>query len=152
MILVANLWIPILILLPNVLLIVAPPRAETAFSKIRMPRSWIIAENLGRIGVLTLPLFLPAELGGASGTAALAVMFAALALYYAGWLRFFSGRRSSKLLYEQLMGIPVPLAVAPVLYFAGSSLLLHSWFMSVFALLLAAGHIPSSLRVYHHLI
>ncbi|MFS0727694.1 hypothetical protein [Paenibacillus sp. 1P07SE] len=51
-----NLWIPCLILMPNLLRILAPPIKAGEMAPV--PRKFFsMAENVGRIGVLLLPLF-----------------------------------------------------------------------------------------------
>jgi len=78
-------------------------------------------------------------------------MFIFLLFYYYGWIRYFMGNREYGLLFSPLFGVPVPLAISPVLYFLCASVILHSPFMLISSLILAAGHIPASLNICRQL-
>ena len=136
--------IPVLVLLPNLLWLVFPPRGTPAaemVSKSPLVRLMEVLEWLGRLGCLIIPCFYQVEVKGGWQLGALGVMAAALLLYYAGWARFFLGRRAYRLLFESLLGVPLPLAVSPIVFFLGAAALLGSWPMAAAALILAAGHI-----------
>ena len=45
------------------------------------------------------------------------------------------------LLFSPLMGLPLPMVVSPIAYFLAASVFLSSWFLGVFAVVLAIGHI-----------
>lgn len=68
----------------------------------------------------------------------------ALALYYAGWVRYVLRGRTHALLFAPLCGIPLVLSVAPVVYFGAAALLLRSRPLAVAPALLAAGHLGVS--------
>ena len=73
-------------------------------------------------------------------------MLLALAIYYAGWARYFRQGRDYALLYMPMLNIPVPLAISPVIYFGAASLLLHSFILAIVAILLGVSHIYLSLQ------
>ena len=75
----------------------------------------------------------------------------ALAFYYAGWLRFFLRGRDYALLFRPMLGIPVPMAVSPILYFLLSSVVLGSVYQAVAAAVLGIGHIAITAREYRRL-
>jgi hypothetical protein len=71
-----------------------------------------------------------------------------LSIYYAGWVRFFTRDREYRWLSYPLFSIVVPMALSPVAYFLLSSVILHSIPLLASSLVLAAGHIPISLKSY----
>ena len=136
--------IPFLILLPNLFWMLFPPRGAPAAEKVersRFVRLMEVVEWIGRIGCLVIPLFFRVEVQSGWQIGALGVMAAALLLYYAGWARYFVRRRARRLLFEPLLGVPLPLAVAPIVWFLAAAVLLGSWPMAISALVLAAGHL-----------
>ncbi|MBW4081164.1 hypothetical protein [Paenibacillus sp. S150] len=141
-----SLLIPLMILLPNLLFFRLEPR--------NMPGEAVRnvfftgAEFIGRIGVIILPLFYSLHMQSVFEVLALTLMLLSLGIYYSGWAKYFKNGRPYRLLYTSLMGIPVPLAVSPVLYFLCASVLLHSSCLLIFSLILGAGHIPASLVEY----
>lgn len=104
-----------------------------------------VAEFIGRMGVIIVPLFYSLHLQNGFEVIALIVMLLSLGIYYYGWGRYFRNGRPYRLLFTPLMGIPVPLALCPVLYFLSASVILHSGSLLIFSLILGAGHIPASL-------
>ena len=53
-----------------------------------------------------------------------------------------AGKKSSLAAgYEPCMGIPILLAISPVIYFLAASALFHSWYLLAAAVLLGIGHI-----------
>jgi hypothetical protein len=78
--------------------------------------------------------------------AAWVVIALSLGLYYAGWIRFFSHGRDYTLLFKPMIGIPVPMAVSPVVLFLVSSLVLGSPWQAMAATVLGVGHITITAR------
>ena len=117
--------IPVLILLPNILWVLLPSKSATDNSQI--PLALNIAENIGRAAILIIPFFYAFDCGRHWSGVALVVACLALALYYACWIRYFTGGRTAALIGASFIGIPLPLAVAPVVLLIASSYLLGSW-------------------------
>lgn len=139
-----SLFIPLLILLPNLLFLCFPPQnmpRETKSSSILSA-----AEGIGRAGTLAGPLFFPVKIHSGYEVASLIVMLACLGAYYAGWAGYFTGKREYRLLFRPLFGIPVPMAVGPALYFLLSSVILHSFIMALLGVIFAVSHVWNSLR------
>ncbi|OKP86015.1 hypothetical protein A3844_14780 [Paenibacillus helianthi] len=141
-----SLIIPLMILLPNLLFFKFEPQnmpGETA-------RNLLLtgAEFIGRMGVITVPLFYSLHLQNVYEVLSLVVMLLSLGMYYFGWGRYFMNGRAYRLLFTPLMGVPVPLALSPVLYFLSASVILHSGYLLIFSIILGAGHIPASLSDY----
>ena len=101
-------------------------------------------ERIGQAGAFVIPCFYPINFGHNTGL--LAAALAALAIYYAGWLRYGFQGREYKLLFSPLLGIPLPMAVCPVFYFAVWSALFSSWPLALATAVLAIGHISVSNR------
>lgn len=143
-----NLIIPFLVLLPSFLMIGLPPNNKPENIKETGNRIYIITEGIGRIGVLVTPVFSAIRNESLYEVLALIGMVIFLLLYYIGWLRYFRSNRDFKLLFIPLYGIPVPLAIMPVLYFLSASIILHSYLLFLSSMVLAVGHIPNSLYIY----
>ncbi|MFC3746126.1 hypothetical protein [Paenibacillus sp. GCM10012306] len=139
-----SLVIPLLILLPSLLFFKLEPRNMPSEKNKKL--LYTVAEGVGRVGVIVVPLFFAIHLQETYEIISLVGMVLALLLYYFGWGRYFRNGREYKLLYSPMLGVPVPLAISPIVYFLCASVVLHSVYMLIFSVILAVGHIPSSLR------
>lgn len=140
-----SLSIPAAVFLPNLFFFIMPPVHSPEQSDKSGGMLLRAAEGLGRLGVLALPIFSPIHLSRPYELLSFIVMLAFLAFYYAGWIRYFTRGREYRLLFSPMIHIPIPMAVAPVLYFIGASIVLHSYGLLISSVILAIGHIPSSL-------
>jgi len=104
-------------------------------------------ERAGQAGCFIVPFFYSIQVESGLERASLAALALLLIFYYAGWARFFAGGREFALLYQPILGIPIPMAAAPVLYFLSAAVLLHSWLLAGAAILLAVGHLTVSWTV-----
>lgn len=148
----SGLFITILILWPNLLWMLLPPRDAPDEEQVRANgRVLVILEWVGRIGVFVIPVFYAIEIQRTVQIISLGIMGLALLVYYAGWARYFIRDRSYALLFQPLLSLPVPLAVSPILYFAAASVLLGSWPLAVVTTLLGVTHIPVSYQSYRAL-
>ena len=139
--------VPILVLLPNLLWMLLPPRGQpkgSTGSTPRLHRLMEILEWVGRIATLVIPFFYRVEVQSIRQVIALAVMALALLFYYAGWTRYFVRGRSYGLLFEPFLGIPIPLAISPIVYFLAASVLFGSWYLALATAILAIGHLSIS--------
>lgn len=144
------------ILLPNLLLVVLPARpGEPAGASIgpdglrRTSRGDVIlgaVENVTRIAVLVPALFLRLTIASPRAWAWSAVAALAVAAYYGAWARFFVRGRGPWLLYRSLGRLPVPLAVAPVVYFAAAAGVARSSLYAAVVIAFGCAHIRMSLR------
>jgi hypothetical protein len=100
-----------------------------------------VFERIGQVGSWIIPFFYQLTLSSVIDAVALAIMLGALALYYAGWIRYLVLRREEELLYSSLLGIPLPMAVMPVIYFLSASVLLGSIWLMLATVMLGVGHI-----------
>ena len=141
---VAGLLVGLAILLPSLLLLPFPARGTP-----QLP-----AESLG----LTL-----LERGGpvrcqqrATNTSDApgswwwgAAVVVCVLVYYGLWIRFFSTGRPFLALYAPVGPIPVPMAIFPVLAFLCCAAWLSNWWLAAAAVVLAVGHVTTSLRIAH---
>jgi hypothetical protein len=105
-----------------------------------------ILEWVGRIATLVLPFFYRLEAKNPRQIVALVVMGLALLFYYAGWLRYFVRGREYRLLFEPMAGLPVPLAINPVVVFGAAAVAFASWALAAATVVLGVAHIWISLR------
>lgn len=131
--------IPLLVMLPNIVWMILPKPA--AVQQTAEPLALTIVENIGRIAILVVPFFYALDWKKPLSVPVLIAMGLALALYYAAWIRYFSGGMTAELFRAPLLGIPLPLALAPVAFLLLSSYLMGSWIMFGSALLFGVAHI-----------
>lgn len=125
------------VLAPNLLMIRFPPR--DGLPDARPPRPLVWLERVGQALCIAVPaLVAPGPLAPWWSVA----VALALLLYYGLWARYLRRGRTAALLYRSLWGVPVPMAILPVLAFLAASAWLGSGWIAVAALVLAAGHIP----------
>lgn len=136
--------ITLLVLLPNLLAMFFPPSTRLADDP-QPNRSRLqimtVVERIGQAGSFVIPFFYRVTLTSSIQAIALAIMVGALALYYAGWVRYLVQGRAEVLFYRSLLGIPLPMAIMPVIYFLAASALLGSVWLLLAAVLLGVGHI-----------
>ncbi len=135
--------ISILVLLPNLLFLMFPPR-DVPCERRKPARGWEIMEWVGRLGVFMVPFFCWIEIEGAVEITAVAILIGALGLYYASWVRYVRRGRSFRLLFQPMWGTPLPMAVAPIVYLFAASVVLHSWWQLLATVLFMIGHLSIS--------
>ncbi|SEN28855.1 hypothetical protein SAMN04487895_10153 [Paenibacillus sophorae] len=143
-----SLIIPFLILLPNLMFIRLQPRNGPNQGEEKGNPILSAAEGVGRLGVFIIPIFSSVHIDHSYEVISLIGILISLSLYYIGWIRYFGRGREYNLLFAPMIGIPVPLAVSPVLYFLFASVVLHSVYLFICGVLFAIGHIPNSLNSY----
>jgi hypothetical protein len=132
-------WIPILLLIPNLLWMISP-KPETDGRAVEPPLLTVI-ETIGRIAVLILPWFYSLDLQRPYSLPAAIVVGLALSVYYIAWGRYFAGGRTAEVMRAPLLGIPLPLAVAPVVFLLLSAYLMGSWWMLAASAVFGIAHI-----------
>ena len=133
------------ILLPNILFLFFPPREAPAAQPGGLA-AFVVLERIGQAACAVLPTLFGWQAAGAQSIAALAGMALALALYWACWARYFARGRAFRLLFAPFLRIPLPMAAAPVAYFAFAALGMGSWWFAAAVAAFAAGHIYESRR------
>jgi hypothetical protein len=134
--------IPAFLMLPNVAWMLFYDL--NAGPSVSVPLALSIAENAGRVAVLALPFFYSLNVKKKYSSLAMVAMAIALAVYYVAWVRFFVGGGSAGLLSAPLLGIPGPLALAPVGLLIFSAYLMDSWVIFSVAVSFGALHVWSS--------
>lgn len=137
-----SLLIPLVPLLPNIFLVIFPPRKIT--KKKEEPLVFVVLERFGQLGIFLIPVFYPLRLNGL----ALSLMVLAMTFYYLCWARFFIKGREERYLFLPLWKIPVPMAVIPVFYFTFASIVLNSRLAFFAAIIFAVGHLSITHRSY----
>jgi len=99
--------------------------------------------------VFALPFVLSPRVGTPVALVCLAIAGAAAVLYYVGWARFLIRGRTPLLLFASLGRVPVPLAVAPVIYFLACAAIARSLVYALVVLPFGAAHILLSLKRAH---
>jgi hypothetical protein len=130
------------LLLPNLLWMAYPP-AQLPTTGHSSPLARVLGpiETAGRIAVFTIPFFLNLHLDALIARVCLIAAVPALLVYYIGWARYFVRGRAYDLLSADLLGIPVPLAVAPTIYLLAGSALLQSVLLAIVTALFGAVHL-----------
>ncbi|WP_241248894.1 hypothetical protein [Rhodococcus sp. X156] len=149
----AGLLIGVAVLGPSLLLLVAPPQeglAALGAGTTTTDRVLTVLERLGQAGVL-VALVLSGDRYSAPLDGWFAVGAALLAGYYALWLRYLLRGRHLALLFGPLAGVPVPLAVLPVLALGCAAAWGRSVWLGTAVVVLAAGHWPTSWRTWRRL-
>lgn len=109
------------------------------------PLPFVLLERVGQVGVFLAPILSPMYFGSLYDMIAVVGMALSLGLYYACWTRYFVHGRARRLLVKSLLGIPIPMAVAPVFYFLFAAEIQRSVVVLIAAVLFAGGHIPITL-------
>jgi len=135
--------VTLFVLLPNLLMIFLPPTSLPAGAgkKSSLIAAMEIVERAGQGFAFVIPFFYPLKIQGSLEIAGLTGMILALLFYYLNWGRYVLQGRSFRLLYQPCVGIPIPLAISPVIYFLLASVLFHSWYLLAAAVVLGIGHI-----------
>ncbi len=135
--------VSILALLPNILFFLMPAssRPPEDDSPTGLRRWMEVTERAGQAGVFVIPFFCAIDTTTAAARVGLLVAGLCLIFYYAGWLRYFVRGRDPVLIYAPMAGVPLPLAISPIVYFLAASVPLHSWPLVLAAVILAIGHL-----------
>lgn len=137
-----GLLVGLAVLLPNLLLVWFPPR--TPIPRVVIP--WWMGgfERVGQALCLVVPaITAPGDLAWWW----CGPVVAGLTGYYALWVRYVRTGRSASALYGPVWGVPVPMAVLPVLVFVAAAMWLRNPWLAVSAAVLAVGHVPAAMRI-----
>lgn len=140
--------ISLAVLLPNILYLALPPR-EVPPGSVQPDarhRTMQFMERLGQIAVVVIPFFYALPALRAASVDALVVMGLALGFYYSAWARYATKGHRFVLLYAPFLGVPLPMGLAPVVYFTAAAVFLSSWPLALAVLVFAVGHLTISAR------
>jgi hypothetical protein len=136
--------ITLMVLLPNLLAVFFPPTVKLIDDQQQndtLLQIMTVVERIGQAGSFVIPFFYRLSLDSVMNAVALTIMICTLALYYATWIRYLVLGREEALFNRSLLGIPLPMAVMPVIYFLSASVLLGSVWLMLAAVMLGVGHI-----------
>jgi hypothetical protein len=139
--------ISLFVFIRNLLAVFYPPISRLVNDPERISgyiQVMIVFERIGQIGSFAIPFFYRLKSSSILDVAMLTIMICALVIYYAGWMRYLVQGRNEGLFYKSMFGIPLPMAVMPVIYFFSASVLLGSVWLMMCAILLGVGHITVS--------
>lgn len=139
--------IPFLVLLPNLIFIFLPPR-HTPAALASAPLIFTILERAGQITCFMMPILFGRRLAEQPLSLGAAVMALCLLIYYVCWVRFYLSGRAFSVLFAPWLGIPIPMALFPAIYFLLLGITLQSWLFVIPAVLFAAGHLVNSWSIY----
>jgi hypothetical protein len=139
--------IPLLVLLPNLMFIFFPPR-NAPDSLAPNPLIFTILERAGQITCFMMPILFGRKLAGQSLGPFAVLMAVCLLIYYVCWVRFYRSAREFAVLFTPWLGIPIPMAVFPAIYFMLLGCWLESWLFVIPAFLFATGHLVNSWSIY----
>lgn len=139
-----SLLVTILIMLPNLLFFIFPPKNMPA--QLRDGGTLLnILEHGGRIAFFGLFLFTPSNTQPLQLSLFLVLTGFFLLVYYALWIRYFRAHRDFRLLMDSVFGIPVPMAIFPILALLFAALWLTAYLSIPVLVCFAIGHITNSL-------
>ncbi len=135
--------ISLVVLLPNLLLFALPPEGvpPRAEKKDGLLKIMVGIERLGQIGCFVIPFFYQLPALREASVDSLVMMALALVFYYIGWARYALKGHRFVLLFAPMFGIPLPMAVSPLLYFAAAAIFLRSMPLVIAAGILTMGHL-----------
>ena len=141
--------LPVLVAIPNVAWALGASRSSSpALTRPAVAESSVLVllERLGRVALFVVPCFYPLVVVTSIDQACLVVGALALLVYYISWGRYFLQGRAAGLLLSPFGGVPVPLAISPVVAFLAASVLARSALLAAVTLAFGFAHISLSLR------
>ena len=142
-------WVTILVLLPNLIALLLPPRDKPARRRhtSRWDRTMEMLERAGQVSSFIIPFFCRARIDRQESCIAAALMTMLLAIYYFCWIRYALARKYIYF-YKPVLCFPLPMAWTPILFFLLGSCVLHSAYLLASTILLGIGHLYVSRREY----
>lgn len=144
---IVGVVLAVAILLPNLLIILLPPKNVPADYK-DAGLLFTVLERIGQAGCVAVLMLSKSNFDGRLLDVRFLLMLLFIALYYAMWLRYLRKGRDFKFLWTPLWMIPVPMAVFPILAFAFAALWGRSVWLCAAVIFLAAGHLVNSWYIY----
>ncbi len=139
-----SLLVTILIMLPNLLFVIFPPKNLPA--QLRDGGTLLnIMEHGGRIVFFGLFLFTATQTQPLKFSLFWALTIFFLLCYFALWIRYFRSQRDFRLLMDNVYRIPVPMAVFPILALLFAALWLKAYLSIPALACFAIGHVTNSL-------
>jgi hypothetical protein len=144
---VRGLLVIILLLLPNIIYFIFPPK--------KIPENlrpiqgvFSLLEKMGRIICFVLPIIFGKMISLQKLSYVVILMGLCLFIYYICWTFYFVNGREYYYLFKPLGMIPIPMAIFPLLYFILLGVWLESPVFLISVLLFSIGHIAVSWNTY----
>jgi hypothetical protein len=147
-----SMIIPLALLIPNLLFLKLKPTdvSEKLDTYMQHQKMLIVFERIGQMGIFIIPIFYRIDIRPTLNRISLFPMVFSLLVYYVCWIRYFIKERDCALLFKPLWGIPIPMAVFPIVYMLFAAQILGSILLLLATLLLAIGHLPISYHAYQN--
>ena len=119
------------LLLPNLIFTKFKPLNLPLLKRVKLKNENLltIIEKTGQMGIFIIPIFYKIDLADPLNRTALFPMIFSWLVYYGCWLRYFIKKRNYYLLFKPLGGIPIPMAVFPILYMLFAAKILNSFLL-----------------------
>lgn len=142
---VLGLVVSLAIFAPSLLLVVFPARPR--LESFPTPLVLQVFERVGQVLCVTVPA---ATAPGGVVWWAVVPTALAVAVYWALWGRYLLSGCARSTLFDAVRGVPVPMALAPVLALFAAAVWLQNPWIAASAGILAIGHIPTSVIAARH--
>jgi hypothetical protein len=140
---------------PNLLLLTATPTDLPLKRQVARGGAYHrmeLVERVGQIATFAVPLWFKFDLSGWLNWTMFVVMGVSLAFYYAGWIRFVRSGSRYREMFAPMLDVPIPMALAPITYFAAAAVGMRSWQLGVALALMALGHVYVSWSTWQYLL
>jgi hypothetical protein len=145
-----GLIIVAVVLLPNLLFVIFPPKnIPNGLEDVNL--FFTIIERIGIIAFIVILLTSNVSFINLNFNLFLLLMILCIVIYYVLWLRYVLKGQDFSLLFIPLLFIPMPMAIFPVCYFLFASLWINSIYLTITTLIFAIGHFANSWNSYLHI-
>lgn len=144
---IAGLFILAVIFAPNLLFVFFPPRQIPEGLK-SAGILFTVCERIGQAACMLLMVFSGANMQANPINSWFALMAVCIFVFEGLWLRYFVRGREFALLFHPLWGIPIPMAIFPVLAFGFAAVWAGSIWLGVAVAVFAVGHFANSWVTY----
>jgi hypothetical protein len=142
--------ITLLVLLPNAMLVFFHPinRPPGSLSSSKVVKWLEVLERIGQFSCFILSIFYSIHITSSLERITLFLGIFCLLVYYFCWGRYIYYKNDFSWLFLPLFGIPLPMALAPILIFLCAAINFQSIWLGIAVFILALGHIPVSCYEY----
>ena len=147
---ILGLFIAAAIFAPNLLFALLPPRQIPEGLK-SAGLLFTVCERIGQAACMLILIFSGADWKVNSVHVWFVLMTASILIYEGLWIRYFTQGREFSLLFGPLCGIPIPMAVFPVLAFGFAAVWVGSIWLGMAVAVFAIGHFANSWATYKSL-
>lgn len=133
--------ISIVMILPSIIFFTAFPPVNMPEGLREAPVIFTILEKIGQVACFGLLALSKDRLRLDRVNMWAVLMLVCIVIYYGLWLRYISAGQEFSSLWTPFLGIPIPLAVIPVLAFGFAALWGRSLWLGAASVILAIGHI-----------